>query len=583
MTNIGISYMLNSWQLIVLGVALLLAPKFLHFSDASTDWSEGRIKRALARVISLTGVAALIAAALLLFTGQIIAASYQHTTLLAISEAIEYYNALSDYFWIVFLAAIVLLTLVAGSVLVPAAKARRLVESVKLSGKIKYIVVLLASCSFVQGGALRQIDEQIAKEQSAARELTELQMALFQKVKQTTQQQLISDAVQNLSAEEPLVEPVIEAYDRLHGYYPEYIKKVVRAELPQRAFEPIADFERSDAESLLKQYGGGTKEQFVTTPEDNVTTRNFVEDVAGIVYDNSVSESIKSHMLGIENPLVSELVSAFLDPLIFDGLKVAAADLATRAMQSRWNPDELRAQIRRVASTQKSAVVARAAKVARQASKSGREVGEPVWNDIRSKLSLAVRRGLSGKDEQTQNEAREAVARFDEFWLYTERIYGNGPTRTAVPEQLFQRYLFEHEPYAALWGYAVIAFVPPELEAELSDISMQHLMKSSGIEKIRSIQSLASDSSAEAKELLSGMGLQGLPEKELTVERVAKAFHAYKGAYPADGFTLYFKKTSPGSYEGASEYYDSHRVAKHVGKFCPKKPPAKAGGFKSHD
>lgn len=563
--------MFNSWQLLVLGVALFLASKFLHFSGASTDQPEGRVKQALGRVVSLTGVAALIAAALLLFTEKMIASSYQGATLQAISDVIERLHILSDYLWMIFLAAIAVLALVAGSILLPAKKAGHLIETIEMSGKIKYIVVLLASCSFVYGGTSQQIDEYVAKEQASETELKELQLALFQKIEQTTQQQLISDALKKLAAAEPLAGPVIAAYDRLNGYYPEYINKVARTAKPQKSFEPIADFGHSDVELLLKQYGGGVKEQFGTAPEKNVMTHNLAEDVTGIIFDETVSESIKSHMLGIENPLLSELVSAFLDPLVFEGLKVAAADLAKRAILSRWTPDQLQAQAKQLANTQKNTVVARAAKVARQARESGREIGEPVWNDIRSQLSSAVRRGLSSKDKHTQDAAREAIAQFDEFWSATERIYGNSRVRTTVPEQLFQRYLFEHEAYAALWGYAVIAFVPPNLKADLIDISVKDLMEGTGLKKVRDIQLLASGSPEEdsVKTFLRDVGLLGLSENELTVERVARAFHKYHGAYPADGFALYFKKTSQRNAVAASEYYGGDRVGKYVSKFCP--------------
>ncbi|MDT4814667.1 hypothetical protein FQZ97_476770 [compost metagenome] len=569
--------MFNAWQLVIVGMLLFIAAK-VGCSTVTTDRPGDRTKRALEQVLVLTAVAAWIAAAVLLLIDSWITRQYQDATLLALNEAIAAYSKFASELWIDFLIAMLLLSVAAGSVLIPAAMGGRLVRTLATSSKIKFILALLASCTFVQAGASWQLQDFLAKAEHAKvklheqqlfeqEELKELKLALVQQIKKATQSQLIEDALADLSAATPAIVPAIQAYDRVHSFLPYEIQRKQFAEPPVTPDVLLADYSRSDVERLLRTYTAQEPASTTTKANAGMTTHNLVEDVTSIVFDETVGDSFKKQILGIDNPLLSELVSVFLDPLVVDGLKTTASELVTRAIQSRWTAQDLRRKASQAAGRIKGLVLARAAPVTDVPHVVQGSIGDPTWEPVRQRLSDELKAGLPNKEGEVQKEAAKEGRQFDAFWEDVGRLYGHGGARSQGPEKMFQAYLLRNEAYAVLWGYGVNHFVPAQYKGELTKMAEQSLTHGQGLDTYFAFLSVIHNPSEDFSKFLNSIGFDQatLRDEKALEKRYLEVF----GPLTADGIALYLRMAGKEWKAIHRKFYDQEAVVAFAEEIGP--------------
>ncbi|MDU9394770.1 hypothetical protein [Pseudomonas sp. zfem002] len=557
--------MLDSLELLIVAAALFLCSRLLRLPGRARGRTL-QIKRSLATVLASTAVTALLAAALLFLIGYLIAAEYRATTILALEQTLETYASLSAHLWLVLLAIFLVLALITGGFLVSTATARSISRLSSLGNALKYAVVLLASCGIAQIGAQQKIEAYTALTRLEIDEQKALQLTLFRKLVQASQQQLVSAVVNDFIADDARASATVDAYDFVREYQRYPYKRTLLAPRPSVGFQPTKELQRASLEKLMELYSTTESGPLDTRIWNDTKPHDLTDDITRMVFDESISDNLKENILGIENPLLDALVSAILDPLILDRLKTVSVEMASRALRGEWSPTELEAN----ASTEsKKLALARFKTATARAVDADSEIGEPLWNAVRVSLSASVEHGLPRKSDSAQNEARQVIFDFKAFWSAVEQLYGQGNARAQGSERLFQNYLLSREHYAALWGYGVITFAPAGLDSELKRIAVTRMTKGDDREAMMALLALRSSTNEEVQTWLSKNQLPSV-SSDMTLEEVAEISHASGNSKPKDGFTLYFQETAPDRSADARDYFNSERVELQVGRLCPK-------------
>lgn len=450
----------------------------------------------------------------------------------------------------------------------------------------KVALAVLASGSFVVSGMGARAEETSKQAAAEKEKLTELQYAVFEQVKRTAAvaviEAVLSQASTQAGAGGPYaVRASLDAY-RVVAPYLHPSGSAAPSKGPARTGNPTdktadsqpapPDVSTRDAENVAAAFTADEKSH----PRDALAN-----DIAAAALDANASDLVREHLLKIENPVISELLAAFMDPLVFEPVRKLVQERAVDAMKKGMPPSRLRAAMAAAATAVVVAIAARLERASQEMQPiDGLHVGVPEWAEVRAGLRRGVAAGLNGKALAVQDEARAVVGRFLEVHAAANALFRGPNGRTLGAEAVFSKYTESHPSYAALWGYAVISLVPRKYEETLSRISQEDFVGSKKFKLLKEVLSLAAAGDAEAIGALKRLGIDGpYSGARYSDAALSKIFYEAHGPYPIDGYMLYSLewKGQSATYDAAARerlkksrgYFQGPSVEKAVDRFCP--------------
>jgi hypothetical protein len=559
-------------QLIWLAILLLIASKILGPKNTASDTRGTKIRKALSRIIRITSISAAIAALIVWIFPTPGTTNLNAQNIMALNETMASYAEILEYSWVVslFLLLTAGLAVWAGWLDVKSAPIKGLRWSIKSTASAKLILGIVAACSFVASGVESGVENNLRQAKEVQQSLNDLQLAVFQRVEAVAEHEASASLLQSAGKVNANVTTLHAAYNQVASFLPDS-KVIADSESTSDTRNAVAapDISTDQANALLETYG--------RSPSAEESNDTLVNDVVGLIFDEKIADNVKKHFFGIANPLLSELASAFIDPIIAEPIKNAVSKKVSDAIRGNWSRAALRDAVDPVVAKGSAIMEIHLNKVptSTAAGEVDQGFGDPVWNDLRDQLRLAVSKGLRNKDAATSASAKEVVERFAAFWGSAYTLFARRPDRKEVGERMFASYLLQNPDYSALWGYGVIALTPTEYEEDLRDLSVQDLVKSKGGKrKIATLRELLAHRDAiKAKDadfvnqILAPFA--GIPPADVTDRQLAESLTAAHGSYPVDGYRLYFSKIDASQLHVATEYFRGDAVSTYVGKYCP--------------
>ena len=553
---------------------------------------------ALLRNLSFTIAAAAIVAAAISW---VVSASWPEdlsaATLDHLNKLMREYGHLAEkWTWVVLvLAGLSLAALaLAGWIELTKTKSLRFRKFVITAAAAKVALVVLATGSFVASGVVQRSQDSEKEAASTIERLTALQYAVFEKVTKAAQLQLVQvilspkdSAPSGSNASNPVV-ATHKAFNTVAPYIRHPAPSAERATTTKGTSGPgqtvsssatPPDISENDTQDLARAFEADEKSRAKDALAENIAT---------VAFDMNASEAIRDHLLHIDNPIISEMVAAFLDPTILEPLRKLALEKAVEVFKKRLSPSDLKASVASVATRIAVALGSRLDAVAgRMQSRRPEDLGVPLWSEVRYGLHRAVKVGLNGKNEEIRNAARKAVSEFSAVWSATNTLLQSESARRIDAERIFADYLKSGPPYAALWGYAAISLTPEKYRTQLAEIAQDSLLKPridpkkpSKLELIRTALPLAARGDKDLIEVLKEFGIDGnYADSAYTDAELVKRIYDHHGPYPIDGYMLYslewkgdyvqYDNSTKALLEPPKAYYSGPKVSPWVLKFCP--------------
>lgn len=575
---------LTSGQLVWTAIALLVAGWLL-----SGPAQRSRVVAAIRNLAFVVAVAATLAA-VIMWVAPAAAAGLTSETLVQLNEATREFRHLAEkWTWVaIVLAGLSLATLAfAGWVELTSKRAVHFHRFAVTAAAAKVVLAIVATGTFVASGFAQRSQETVREAANTAERLAALQYTVFSKVAQATRLQVVqavlaaqsTDAAASAAAS--LVAPTHAAFNAVAPYMQAFDRIPVGATTPKgsssfgRAGVAAAappDISTENAEDLGKAFDADENSR----PRDRLA-----EDISAVAFDMNASEAIRDHLLHIENPIISEMVAAFIDPVILEPLRKLAGEKAMEVFNKHLSPSDLTASIAAAATSLALAFGPRLDSAAGQLQSNDRsELGVPVWAKVRNGLSKGVARGLNGKSQQVQDAARSVVKEFSETWSAANMLYQGDGSRTLGAERTFGSYLEAHPDYAALWGYAVIGLAPGKYREQLGQISQDGFLESKKLKTLREVLPLAAAGNQRLIQTLKRFGIEGKYSNDAyTDTELAKRLYESHGAYPVDGYMLYslewkgryvvFDSSAKNQLKSKRSYFVGPDVSRAVARFCP--------------
>jgi hypothetical protein len=427
-------------------------------------------------------------------------------------------------------------------------------RAAKASGLAKGVCAILAASSFVAAGANAQAASRAEQVRQSAQRLSELQLKLFAKVEDALVLEAVASGIARSRDENPAFHATSAAFNRSIAYVAPAL-----ADSPLRDHQPRAGSRPSGLPDLpaqrIEEMSGVLPRLAADEGRDKL-----VESVFKIASDKAVVGPLKTALLDIENPILSSLADAFLDPLMVDPIRNAARRYALQFMAGRIGFAEARSRMRGLASGVAERLRRRPGIRSRLAPAGG--LGQPVWDRLRETLSLGLERGLVGDTAAERSELREENRVYRQARDDLRRLLAGSAGREG--ERAFANFLERRPRFAAIWGYGVISLPPEAYASDLQRISVGGSAK-----KVAQIRAAMEDGSPEAQRALRDMGFDPRADRALSDGELAAKLWRVHGPYPIDGYSLYFDRTGVRSPADARAHYQSEPVADAVGRYCP--------------
>jgi hypothetical protein len=555
-------------QLIMIGALLIICSFVLPGSSKKLGTIARKIVYALLRVMRLVGFAALIAATIILLFPVFGPSDLTGKTLKELNETIEQYHHWLELSWTVLLVLIasLLVCFWFGWSELTAAQARLAGRVIKATSTPKILLGFLACCTFVGAGIEGRIRENTSKTEAAAQKLAGLQLQLFAHIEHEIEWELIEEIVKQASAQSPQFQQTVAAFNVVSPFMPNRPDRVwatddkTLKDVFQKHFIP--DIPLAQVEKVEGELKDEAKKE--STPEDA-----FVDDFVHLAYDKGVSDSMKLYLRHIGNPLISELVANFLDPVFGEQTERYIAAQANQVMQNHFDRQISRAQLRSATQSLRNSIADKLLAVPQPMQAENDRLGDVKWDDVRRVLRRAIIVGLPGKKRTVQDDARGMLNRFNRMWSALNVVFNGVQERRAQPEKVFAAYLKQNADFAAIWGYAVISFTPNDYQSDLVDVAQRIGPPDNILESLENLVSMSEKGDAEAKKLMRKVD----PENKLTFLSspvdYARVWYTYHGPYPLHGYVLYENKIGDLSSEEAIKYYKSQQVTNFVNIYCP--------------
>jgi hypothetical protein len=558
---------LTAPQLLTIGCVLVVTSFLLPRDPQKLHTTLRKVVFGLAKVVRLVGIAALIAGAIIILLSVFFTSDLTDQTLKDLNDGIERYHHWLEWSWIVLAASC--LSLLAciwfGLAEITAARARAAGRIIKATSTAKILAGFLACCTFIGAGAEGRITEREAETEATAQKLSSLQLILFKHVEREIEQEVISETIHDASTQSSLVQQTINTFQVVAPFLPNR-PTIVPGSYGESTHESSTQPTAPDV--TLKQIAK-VEDELKDEPRDESPEGVLVEDFVHLAYDNTVSDAMKQYLLHIGNPIISEMVSAFLDPMFGESIEGWIRDQARRVMTDRFDRASSEAQVREGTRSARSKVVQDIASAQATDDSNENDLGDPRWARVRDVLQRAVMVGLPRKKPEVQEEARVMMTRYSHVWESVAALVQDPQSRTDYPEKIFAVYLSKNADYAALWGYAVISVTPPEYKEELSESAQQSGPPREVEKLLRDLVRMKYSGDPSAVKSMQKFD----PNSELTMASTrsdyARVWFAYHGPYPQDGYVFYEAKTGKASREEASSYYQSAEVSRNVDTYCP--------------
>jgi hypothetical protein len=557
----------NALQLITIGCLLIVISFVLPRDPQMLQTTFRKIAFGLVKVMRLVGIAAVIAGAIILLLPILHASDLTDKTVKQLNEQIELYHHWLELSWIVLVVFILALLACVwfGWSEVTAARAGAAIRIVKITSTAKILAGFLACCTFVGAGVEGRIKDRASEAEGAAQKLSSLQLILFRHVEFEIERELVSETIHQASAQSPRVQQTIAAFRIVAPFLP-YRPDFIPASYDNEDHKASAQHD-SPPDVTLTQIAK-IEEELKDEPKDDSPEGVLIEEVVHLTYDNTVSDAMKHYLLHIGNPIISEIVSAFMNPLFGESAERLIREQAKRMMGGHFDRSASEAQLRESTSSLQSEIVQRIVATQTKSGDEG-ELGGPGWARLRSVLRQAVMIGLPRKKPAIQDEARVMLTRYARFWEAVNIVVQVPENRRDYSEKVFSVYLKQNPDYAALWGYAVISATPPDYREELDASAQQNGPPGEILKSLKDLVRMKYSGDPTAVTSMKKFD----PDDELTLASTrrdyGRVWYAYHGPYPQDGYVFYVKKTGGTLDDEAITYYQSPEVSRYVERYCP--------------
>ena len=467
------------------------------------------------------------------------------------------------------------------------------------------IVAFLSCCTFVGVGIQGRIADRTSDALSAKATLQRLQVDLFSKLKRRIEREVMSAVTEQVAAQNATFAKTVTAYDIARTYLsgaPIYSSKFHDTE-KDAGGHPVPDISLSQADAVAASLATNSSVAPVTSlaipAEGPLQSRtrekvgvpearggrfadhgsgtpsegDLADDAYHLAFDNLIADPVKQFLFHLGNPVLKEFASAILDPVLIEPVERFASEEAARAMRDGFDSATIRAHAVEAVFSLTGRLSSRI--ITRSTSPIGDEapLGDPRWDAVRAKLRIAVGNGLHDKGPQVQNEARDAVAHFDQVRQALNTILVDDEERASLGEAAFSTYLDRNPDYAALWGYAVIAFTPEAYKPDLETMATQIGPPNDVLTSLGTLVGARAlgliNVGDKAAELLQQID----PDHNLTPFSTStdyrRAWYQHHGPYPEDGYALYKRESGGVSVDDALVRYRAAQVSRYVEEFCP--------------
>jgi hypothetical protein len=564
----------SATELIAIGGLVVVASFLIRPDPQRLDTVFGKIWFGLIRVLRMAGFAAITAALIILVVPLFKPADLTNENLTQLNERIEQYHRWLEMSWVVLMALIVsLLSCVwFGWVEVSAAKAKIAGHAIKAASTAKMLVGFLACFTFVGAGLSGRVEERKSEAETAQAKLETLQAMIFSQEKRVVERDLVADTVHETSSQSAYFQQTVTAYSIASPFIPDRPPDVDRSDNvvePKQGQDAKSASEHGIIPDISLARAENLETELNSRPKDDTPQAILVEDMVHLAFDKGVSDQMKTYLFHIGNPLISEFASAVLDPLFSEPAENFVSAQASKIMSGHFNQRESQEQVRQASQYLSKSVSTRIAKVGHPANTEGAPLGDPRWNIVRTKMRLAVSIGLPRKTASVQNDARAMMDRFDKMWRSLNLVVVESGEREQVPEKVFSEYMKKNPDFAALWGYAVIAFTPDEYGSDLEETATRKGPPPEMLKDLKRLVRMSAQGDITAQQAMDKFD----PEHKLTPASAdldyGQVWFEYHGPYPLDGYLLYQKEIHDQSTEEAVNYFSSESVNKFVDTYCP--------------
>jgi hypothetical protein len=555
-------------QLAIIGGLLILSSLILHPDPLELDRVSCKIVYGVGKVAMLAGLAAVLAAAIVVLTPVFRPSDLTSENLKELNERIEQYHRWLEKSWVLLIALTgsLLAGTWSGWLQVTAAKAKAAGRIVKATSSAKILVGFLSCCTFVGTGLQGTLKNRISEAESTQTKLRTFQVEIFSHIERTIEQGVVAQTVQQAEDLNPHFQQLVQAYNIVFPYLPSR-PTPFRSE-PRRMMhtnsgteQPIPDMSLAQAETI--------QTQFKQASGDDEQVGPLVEDVVHLAFDNGISDQVKTYLLHVGNPLLSELVSAFLDPIFAERAERFITAQTTRIIKNHLDRNNQHVRLNEAAQPLMAGVARRIATVGQAVKVESSLLGDPGWESVRTNMRRAIAIGLRGKAPAVQDEARAMMTTFDAMWGGLGVVITGRKERRDQPEKVFSKYLKSNPDFAALWGYAVIKFTPKDYGEHLAKISEQLGLPSTTLNLLKDLVRSGGEGNLIAQQKMVEVD----PHHRLTVLSTDleynRVWYEYHGAYPLDGYILYQSEVGGSSLDEAIRYYRSDSVSLNVERYCP--------------
>ncbi|HAU5638685.1 hypothetical protein [Citrobacter amalonaticus] len=422
---------------------------------------------------------------------------------------------------------------------------------------MKGVFSILAFFTFVGGDLHGQLTRNIERANNGKVWIHEAQLQITNKTEAFILHKVLASTISSLSQENKSVNTTLIAYSNVSKVIIPPINDLVA---PENLSNPQPGALPDLSLVQLKEV-----EQVIDKAKTEGQEMIIVEQIADILYDKSISNPIKGYLFEFQNPILSGIVNAIADPVLFNPLKNKVTAIALSFLQKKIDIQTVFQQTHDEG-VQQSKAISMIIDAHITEPTFNEQFGQEDWDRVRINMAKGVEKGLPGKSSAIQNKTRDMEGRFLDFRNNMQILSRNSTQKNILQETGFTHYLNKNPDFAALWGYAVIAFTPSRLQAELKGIATQDIQK----DIIPSIKLLASDPSNDAQQALENIGLSSETVKKLNDQELTSAIYSIRGTHPADGYELYFSDVAPSKREDAKSYFESTDVVKNVTIYCPR-------------
>lgn len=464
-----------------------------------------------------------------------------------LNESIVKVNDWLKWWWLVVLLACisVLCFCWVFGLIVMESKINKPMKIIKRISFIKSILFFVSLSTFVSGSVFQQIEHKKQMITNAKISLDNVQVELFTKTRTYLIEYAVLAAVDTVSSRDDDFNQTVKNYNIVYPYIehsPQSDKFVEQITAPDLSMSKVSEVEAGIKTEQKELRGEGV----------------LVSKSVSILWDRTVSSRI-NEIIDTGNPLLNNFIQIFLDSLVNDRGKEYIAAIA-----SDWIEGKIDA---RTAKLKAQGLGVKYGEIIRlntpEVKNNSDTFGLSDWDLVRSKMHDAVVAGLR-KPVAIQNDARAFMDKFDGFVSSVHEFYQYSDRNDVNEEKIFRNYLKNNADYAALWGYAVIAFTPERLQEKLTMI----VQKDVANDLSPTLKALSKDKKNDI--YLMTYGLDPEVIRNLEGDSLNEYIANLNGAHPEQGYRLYGLDTTPNEVISMVTYYDKDPVATFVKTYCPK-------------